>query len=199
MLKPGAFRCLRFLHGISTWLWESRPGAPWDNRVCLQFNHPEVGSEPPTGGRGKPDPLWQDRSPSVAIFMQVFYLFFKYCQDPIGRTWTLIIFLVTVFWRVLFWGPYNLEFMEKSRIWVNSLSFLGKNDFVGPWSPESDRGGSGRLGFRLVGSIRPRLRWTKLPLCKCWGLGEKFWVCHSLGGDLPRGLRSAFTFSQVFG
>lgn len=35
---------------------QARPGAPRDNCVRLQFSSPEVGSEPPTGGRGKPDP-----------------------------------------------------------------------------------------------------------------------------------------------
>lgn len=67
---------------------QARQGALRDNHVRLQCSHPEVGSEHPTGGRGKPDPSWQDRAPSVAIFMQMFYLFFKHCQDPIRRTWT---------------------------------------------------------------------------------------------------------------
>lgn len=62
--------------------------SPPDNRVRLQSSRPEVGSEHPTGGRANPDPSWEDRAPSVAIFMQTLYLFFEHCQDHIRKTWT---------------------------------------------------------------------------------------------------------------
>lgn len=56
----------------------ARPGAVGDNRVSASKPFPG-GSEHPSGSRDQPVLLWEDIALSVAIFMQAFYLFFKYC------------------------------------------------------------------------------------------------------------------------
>lgn len=48
-----------------------------DSRVSASQPFPG-GSEHPCWGRDQPV-LWEDIAPSVAIFMQAFYLFFKHC------------------------------------------------------------------------------------------------------------------------
>lgn len=78
--------------------------------------------------------------------------------------------LVSLFWRVLLLRTCNVEFMERSRIWVNSLSFLG-NNFVDPRSPKSDRGGSGCSGFRWEGSLRAHWKPTVLLFLRVPGPG----------------------------
>lgn len=49
-----------------------------------------MGSEPPVGGRGHPDPSWEDVALSVAIYVRAFYLFLKCCWDPIRKSWTFL-------------------------------------------------------------------------------------------------------------
>lgn len=91
-----------------------RPGqALCEITVRLQVSCPQVGSEHPAGGRGKPHPSWEDIAPSVAIFMQVFYLFFKHRWDHIRKSW---IFTRDSLLEGALLRSYNLEFMEGSRI-----------------------------------------------------------------------------------
>ena len=56
----------------------ARPSAVGDNRASASQPFPG-GSEHPSGGRDQPVLSWEDIALSVAIFMQAFYLFFKFC------------------------------------------------------------------------------------------------------------------------
>lgn len=74
-LKPGA---PRFSRAPACGREGARPGAVGDSRVSASQPFPG-GSEHPCWGRDQPVLSWEDIAPSVAIFMQAFFLFFKHC------------------------------------------------------------------------------------------------------------------------
>lgn len=147
---------VRFHQGISMWLWESRLGKELqgDILVCLQFSHPWGGFWASNRGRGQ---AWSSvagqRAVGCNIYANVLFIFFKFAKILSGEHGH---FLVTLFWRVLFWGLTTWSAWR--GVECTQFVFFWKNNFVDPWSPRFDSRGSGCLGFTLVWAVWAHLK-----------------------------------------